>query len=196
MTEREQLYKGTSALFWGSILLFFNLNLGTLDILPNWAGYLFYLSAIRDLESARRDLALLRPLALILAGWNGLEWLCALVQAPLMEQLYIPALLVQIVGIYFHFQLLTDCAALAAAHQPADWQLDQQLRFQRTLRVLLLTAMAVPFWPDWVQTGAGLICTTALLVAGLVNGILILLRLRDLRSLFAAPDDPATDASR
>ena len=196
MTEREQLYKGTNALFWGSILLFFNLNLGTLNILPNWAGYLLYLSAIRDLESARRDLALLRPLALILAGWDGLEWLCALVQAPLMEQLYIPALLVRIVGIYFHFQLLTDCAALAAAYQPADWQLDQQLCFQRTFRVILLTGMALPFWPDWVQTDAGLICTTVLLVAGLVNGILILLRLRDLRSLFAAPDDPATDASR
>ena len=30
----------------GYVFLTFNLNLGTLNVLPNWAGYLFFLAAI------------------------------------------------------------------------------------------------------------------------------------------------------
>ena len=78
MTDRETLYRGASHAAWGYFFLYIDINLGTLNILPDWAAYLLFLSAIRKLQGERRDLALLRPLGILLAVWNGADWLAVL----------------------------------------------------------------------------------------------------------------------
>ena len=75
MTDRENLYKGLSHAAWGYFFLNFDFNLGTVSIFPRFAGYLLFLSAIGKLAGERRDLLLLRPLCVLLAVWNGGDWL-------------------------------------------------------------------------------------------------------------------------
>ena len=39
-------YRGLTKIAWGYVFLHLNLNLGTLNVLPNWVGYLLFFSAI------------------------------------------------------------------------------------------------------------------------------------------------------
>ena len=64
--NRANLYHGLTKIAWAYVLLLVNVNLGTLNILPNWAGYLLIGQAIPLLAEERRDLALLKPFCLVL----------------------------------------------------------------------------------------------------------------------------------
>ena len=49
------------------IFIYLNINLGTLDILPDWVGYLFILSAIPTLSLWEESMGLLRNIGFLLA---------------------------------------------------------------------------------------------------------------------------------
>ena len=87
MTDRKTLYRGASHAAWGYFFLYLDINLGTLNILPDWAAYLLFLSAIGKLQGERRDLALLRPLGILLALWNGADWGLALFGGSVTDRL-------------------------------------------------------------------------------------------------------------
>ena len=65
--NRDLCYRGLGYAAWGYLFLHININLGNMDLLPEWAGYLLLLSAIGLLKAERRDLALLSPLGGLLA---------------------------------------------------------------------------------------------------------------------------------
>ena len=67
-------YTGVTRLAWGYFFLYFDFNLGPVSILPDFVGYLLFLSGIGLLQEERRDLALLRPLAILLAIWHTALW--------------------------------------------------------------------------------------------------------------------------
>lgn len=46
MTERKTLYDGVSNAAWGYFFLYFNINLGAVNILPRFVGWLLFLAAI------------------------------------------------------------------------------------------------------------------------------------------------------
>lgn len=52
-------------------------------------------------------------------------------------------MILQAASLYFHFQLFTDLALLAARYQPEGADLDRHLLRLRTLQVLLLTGLAL-----------------------------------------------------
>ena len=55
---RSEIGLCTRTLFWGYFFLYFDLNLGTLDILPGWLGGLMLFSALNRLAPAWPSLAL------------------------------------------------------------------------------------------------------------------------------------------
>ena len=144
--DRDVLYRGLSKAGWAYLFLYldFNLNLGSshLGLLPEWAGYVLLHQAIGLLEGEERDLGLLRSLCVLLGGWSGLVWLASIagVSAPFALAAP-PALVVQVLGLYFHFQFFTDLAGLARRYQPPDMALDRRLLRLRTVQVLLNTAL-------------------------------------------------------
>lgn len=195
MTDRETLYRGASHAAWGYFFLYLDINLGALNILPDWAAYLLFLSAIRKLQGERRDLALLRPLGILLAVWNGADWLAVLGGGSVTGHLPPVDLVISVVQLYFHFQFLTDCAGLAAAYQSPGKGVDARLLRWRTLQTVLLTAaVCLTYLPlDW--EGAGAVALTLLAVVCVIAGLCIMAALFALRRLFREDAPPQETVS-
>ncbi len=190
MTGRKTLYDGVSNAAWGYFFLYFDVNFGTVSILPRFVGWLLFLAAIQKLKEERRDLALLRPLALLLALWSAADWLASWAGAD-VDGLFPPLdLIAAVAGMYFHFQLFTDLAALAAAHQPEGAGLDSRLLRWRTVQTVLLTVMALSLYAAEWTGGGWAYAATALAVAYLVVGLCLMAALFALRRLFREDGPP------
>lgn len=139
MTERQTDYRAFSRMAWGYLFLFFDINLGSVSILPGFVGFLLFFSAIQVLAPKQRSLALLRPLCLLLAAYYLAQWVLSWFGSSWLEGFLFLTLLAAAVELYFHFQLLTDLADLAQLYQPPGRDLDQKLLNRRTVLVLLTT---------------------------------------------------------
>lgn len=185
MTQRQTLYAGVSWAVWGYFFLYFHIRLGNLNLLPEFAAYWFFLSAIRLLEGERRDLSLLRPLGMLLAAWNGLIWVAELlgvdVQFPVVE------IVMSVVQMYFHFQMMTDFAALAQRYQSSGQELDQRLLRWRTLQTLLLTAATVLLYLRERLSEEWNLVMVLLSAAYVLAGICLMAALFSLRRCFRDP---------
>lgn len=193
--DREGLRRGLSNAAWGYLFLNFDLNLGTVSVTPRFVGWLLFVAAIRDLSRERRDLALLRPLGLLLAAWNGADWLLSWVHGSAGGHILFLDLLAAAIELYFHFQFLTDLAAMAALCQPEDGNLDRRLRRRRTVYILLTTGLSV------------LLCLPAgryaelqghvalgLSVIALITALFIMVGTFELRGLFREEEAPGPEA--
>ena len=97
---------------WAYIFLYLNINLGTINLLPEWVGYIYILSAIPLIEEQEESAKYLRTPLLILAGWAGISWLAANFGfSPDWKIIYIFPLALRL---YMHFQLLTNIADITA----------------------------------------------------------------------------------
>lgn len=194
MSNREALYRGLSHAAWGYFLLHFDFNLGPVSILPRFGGYLLLLSAIKKLSSERRDLALLRPLCILLAVWNTADWLFSWVGADLDGLVPPLDVLIAVAGLYFHFQFLTDMAALAEAHQPEGDNLNQRLLHRRTAYVVLTTlASALLYLPGGRYGDAKTAAVIVLTVVLMIVAVLVMLGLFELRRIFREEQEEQPD---
>lgn len=165
MTDYRKLYDGITKVAWGYFFLYFHINLGSVNILPDFVGYLLFLSAIRILEDEERDLALLRTLGILLAVWHGALWLGNCFSIDLDEKAPFLATISCLVNLYFHFQLLTNIASIAAKYQPAPYEQDGKLLKYRTVQTVMLTGIMILshlspwFGETWifVSFGTGLV---------------------------------------
>lgn len=194
----EKLYRGVSHAAWAYFFLYFNVNLGSLNILPDFVCYLLLWSAIGCLEEEERDLTLLRPLCVLLGVWSGADWVLTLLGGTLDGRFLPMDLLISVAAIYFHFQLFTDFARLAARYQPQGEELDGRLLRLRTVHTLLLTAVAVlgycfPNGAQFTFPGSSLAEGTAgfllmgMALAGLVVALMLMFGLFALRKYFLPP---------
>lgn len=175
--NREALQQGLSKVAWSYIFLLLDitLNIGpcTLDLLPNWVGYLLLLSAIPLLASELRDLPLLRSFCMVLAAAEAVEWTAALLTGQAFLRQFLPVNAVwACLAMYVTFQLLTDLARLSEREGiPA-----RGLLICRNLNVILHAVMFFPFpWEKWIAAAV------ALAIAGMIVCILISVRLFALR---------------
>ena len=180
--NRSAIYEGLTNAAWAFVFLYVDVNLGTLNVLPEWAGCLLLWRAIALLEGERRDLALLRPFCLGLGLWHAVEWGLALFGLSL-EGRFLPLdAVVAVVSLYFVFQLLTDLAALADTYQDPGLTLGKNLRFCRSVTAVLTVIYVLPLpWQD------NLIAVTVLVLVQLGLSLAILYYLFRLRKCFLEP---------
>ncbi len=191
MTDREKLYRGAGYAAWGYVFLYLNFNLGTLNILPDFVGYLLHLSAIRLLGEERRDMALLRPLGIALALFNFLDWLMTLLGAGLDGRWLFLNLLVGAASMYFQFQFITDCAALAERYQEEGDNLDRCLLRWRTVQTLLTTAVVLlGYGGRWLGESVRTAVLVGLAFLGVVTGLCLTVSMFALRRIFWTDNMP------
>lgn len=174
MTDREKLYSGLSNAAWGYFFLTFDFNLNNVSVLPRFVGFYLLFSAIGKLSGERQNLNLLRPLCILLTGWSGLDWLLSWLGGDVEGHILFLDLLVTVVTLYFHFQFLTDMAALSECCQPEDDNLASRIRGHRTAFTLLITVFGLmadltpvlpwEWWAGMIVFGALITCIVALMI--------------------------------
>lgn len=151
MNHQKLLYAGISYAAWGYFFLYFDVKFGNVSILPAFVGALLFLSAINLLKEERRDMVLLRPFAIGLAIWNFGNWIASWFGTSLDEHFAIISLLVSIASMYFHFQLMTDFAALAHKYDGSNRSVESRLLEWRTIQTITQTfAVLMIYLKDWI----------------------------------------------
>lgn len=185
MTDRNTIYQGLSNAAWGYFFITLDLNLNGVSVLPRFVGFLLLYSAIGRLSGERRDLKLLRPLCMLLfcasfIDW-GLSWLGEDIGSYFPFALFL-TMLVTAASLYFHFQFLTDMAALATQYQSEGEDLDQRLLRHRTAYTVLTTVVSLVVslarqfsWEGWDWVAG------ALAVVGFVVALMVIWDLFSLR---------------
>ena len=141
MTDKHKLYNGLSQAAWGCVFLYLNVNIGPVNLLPEFAAFLLFLSAIRNLEEEERELTLLKPFCVILCLCYLLYWCGAFVGGLSGEWTTVPQLIADVILLYFSFQFYTNLSQLAEKYQGPEDTLDRKLLRLRTVQVVLTTAL-------------------------------------------------------
>ena len=172
--EPKKLAHAIGLVAWGYVFLYFNLTLGSLNIIPNGVCYLLIGKAIGQLKDASPAIALLSPLSILLAALELCFWVFALIGIDGQNYfLKLLGLLLAILSLYFHFQLLTDLVALL---QRAGISGTKKLLLLRTVRTVLAAVMALPIpWQNSV------VLTVIVAVSGVVVGLWVCVLLVGLR---------------
>ena len=170
--------------FWGFFFIYLNFNLTlngfTLNLLPDWACYVFVLAALPGLALAEKSSALLRPLAWILLVAEAIPWLLALLGiSPDSGMLYTTvSAVITVVSLYFHFQLLTNVADIAARYSERR---ARSIRILRNVTVVLGTITFLP-WPVYLlDVGMQTAVALLLIIVALIQVIWTLAALFGLR---------------
>lgn len=180
--NQNHLCRGLSKIFWAYILLALNFNLGSLNVLPDWVGYVLLWQALGLLGEELRNLSLLKPFCMALGWWEGAVWGCALFGFSLSGRFYLLDLVLALFSIYFHFQLLTDLALLADGLEPqAGPPLGPGLRRCRNWDAVLRTlAFFLALWAPDTSSGVAQILVGILIVAQLA---VLIVKLRQIAAL-------------
>lgn len=190
MTLYQKLYTGIGRAAWGYFFLYINININTVSLLPAFVGYLLFLSAIGLLREQERELSLLRTLGILLAVWNGGVWLASWGAIELDGMLPMVDILISVISIYFHFQLLTNLASLAAKYQPEGYALDAKLLRYRTLQTIMLTAAAIlSTYSKWLGAWATL-TAVGVAIVHVIAAILLMMALFELRRCLTGKAEP------
>ena len=164
----EKLRSAVKAIGFGYAFLYLNLSLGRVNLLPNWVGYLLIREACDDIGEQEPSARLLKPLAALLAVYEGVLWLCKLLELSFS----IPAVevVVAVASLYFHYQLMTNLGDLADhLHLPER----DRLYGTRIWQAALTTLLGVPVLKNLcVQTG--LLVATFIVLVRVVVGIIYL----------------------
>lgn len=136
--QDNRLYTAIKRIAWGYVLIHVNFNLGTLNILPNWAGYLLFLSAFPAIGEEEESANLLKPLGILICIVEVISWFNDLCGGPF--NLYLINLIMGVAALYFHFQLLTNLANVAHKYECSQ---ETKILLLRTVKTVLQTLFIV-----------------------------------------------------
>lgn len=188
METYNRLYDGISKVAWGYFFLYFDINLGTVSVLPNFVGFLLFLKAIDLLKDDQRELGLLKTLGIILTVWNFIEWVGSWVSYGFGNWYFIN-IIIGLVNLYFHFQLITNLASIAKEYQQEGCEQDKKLLKYRTMQTIMLTVFLaisnfIPFFEE-----IGTYISLGLAIIYIVVCICIMKALFDLRKGLRKDDE-------
>ena len=136
-----------------NVLIIFNLNIGTVNLIPNWLGYLLFYDAIHVIVQYEESAQLLKPFVKILGIYELIAWVlaCLAISTDSYSIIYI---LMHIIEVYFYFQLLTNISHIAFMHHYD--QLANQLKTLRTLKLISITLFALS-WNEYFKIGINIL---------------------------------------
>ncbi len=178
------LYRGATKAAWGYLFLYLDIQVGGVTVLPAFVGYILFWQALDLLAGEDRDLSLLRPLCLLLGLWHGAAWLYSWTGGRLDGLFQALDLIVEVTNLYFHFQLFTDLAGLAAKYQTEGMDLDRRLLRLRTVQALVTTALALAALLPMRPEGPVWWSVIAMAAAGMIVAVLLMQGIFALRRCF------------
>lgn len=138
MEEREQLSRALRKIFWGYVFLYFNLYLGTINLLPAALSFFLFYQAIRDcLEKEEEDTELLKSMCMILGVYHLINEFIIMFQIPV--ELFLIEEIMAVLALYFHFQFLTNLSNIADKYSYLAVDILLTLRTVSTVIMTILT---------------------------------------------------------
>lgn len=183
MEKKERLSKAIKKIGWGYVMLYFNINIGTIDILPSWWAYImFFREGINDgVAEEEEAVHLLKPIGLVLGIYYLITWFLTMFGVP--TDLFLVTEIVSVISLYYHFQLLTNLANIAKKY---GCEQEKSILTLRTVQTILLTILAFTVHFEeiyWISLG---IAVAQIII---VIGICVVLR----RFKHALDDLPDTE---
>ena len=139
MTNFTRLYKSIGKILWGYVFILFSINIGTVDILPDFAGYILLMIGIISAADELEHLSLLKALSIVMAVWSAFVWVCDIFAISSEVFTYISAS-VGAVNIILNFTLLSELAAICGNYQTTEQKLDKKLLTARNIYVVCIGA--------------------------------------------------------
>ncbi len=150
--EDSKLSKLIRGIAWSYVAIHLNFYMGAWDIFPDWGGYGYILLALPFLAKEVASANQLRLITIVLTVWSALCWLFYGRTDGFPGMLgYLGSItesIITVISLYFHYQLLTDLAQLAAKYQCGS---ERQILRLRTIRVITGTLYALPI--PWESHG-------------------------------------------
>ena len=152
MTDKAKICSSLSKIAYGYILILVAVMIGTVDILPDFVGYIMMLYAIDALKDECKTITLLKPFGYVLAIWKfaffilnafGLQSVSFTEFEPaslFIYVIYVLSIIINIVVIYFDFQLLTEMSLLAKKYQAEGSNLDKTFIIRRNIYTVCMTS--------------------------------------------------------
>ena len=137
MTYHENLSKKLYNIAAAYFVLHVDFNLFAVNIFPDWIGYIFILNALKTIAEEEPSVTLLRPLCIVLIGWEACKWITAILGVSI--SVAVLDIIVLVIQLYLHFQLLTNLAVVALNHNSVPSH--DNLLLYRTVRTVLATAV-------------------------------------------------------
>ncbi|MBR6801305.1 MAG: hypothetical protein IKM61_06110 [Eubacteriaceae bacterium] len=165
--SRAQISEGVKKIAWSYVFIYFHFNLGTIDILPDWWGYILILKGIEVLKDDEPSIYLLKPLGMMLAVYNVLIWLVKILGISLDIPLI--GIIINVLLLYFNFQLLTNIADIAKRY---DCREEKKIRKLIIIRTIISAIGSAPVnWLEieWAVYAIGI----STLIIALWTGILL-----------------------
>lgn len=153
---------------WGFFLIHIHFNLGSIDILPDWAGYALIVSALSAIALEQESAKLIRPFGIFLVAWSTIDWIVKIFGL----QIYLNyiSLIPSAINLYFTFQLFTNLAAIADKYSCPQ---TKKLLVLRTVNVIFTVSNTFLLYFGIITEGGEIY--TALMVAILVAALIIML---------------------
>ena len=142
-TDYQKLQRSLSKVILGYVFLYININIGQVNLLPVFVGYLLFLLAIEGLKEEERELSLLKTLGVILALWHAFVWAMSWVSVEIEGKWLLADILISVMNIYFQFQFVTNLAAIAEKYQTEEDDLHGKMLKYRTWQTVILTVIPI-----------------------------------------------------
>jgi len=104
--QNKTYYYAVHKIAWAYILIAFDVNIGTVNILPNWLAFIMIYNVLDTVAQQEQSASLLKPLAAILTATSAVDWVLKLFG--ISFDYYVYALLCTVLSMYFDFQLITN----------------------------------------------------------------------------------------
>lgn len=189
MINYRNLYLGISRVAWGYVFIYFDINIGSMSILPSFVGYILFMNALNILEEEERELSLLKIPCALLIIWNLAKWLFGLILLNIEGILLFLDIIVCLLTLYFHFQLLTNIASLAERYQGHGCCYDEKLLKYRSVQTVIFTAVMGITYVSSLISDIWAYISLLMAIIYIIVGIFLIKALFDLQKSFAEEDD-------
>lgn len=143
---------------WAYLFLFLNLSANSrtvsVNLFPDWIGWLLIFQALPAIEKEERTAALLRPVVVLLGIFDAVNWTASLFTGKTLS-LPLLQLIASVLTLYFHFQFLTDLASVASAHDLPRFS--ARLLHMRTAATLCSAVLSVLYYIGSLDALSGIL---------------------------------------
>jgi len=143
MFQRQELAKALKHIAIGYLFIHVHLTIVTVDILPNWVGWILFLGAFGALAQITPEVEKLRTLGMILGFWAVVCWIINIFN-PYGTVFLIVGVVFSVLNLYFQFKFLTHISDVAG-YFGCGTEREKLLTIRNVLTVLG-AILAIPIW--------------------------------------------------